>query len=56
MKKQMINSSVLFALGLLVAGAAMAAGADLGQTAKQATNWVAIAMFGGFVAVTLFIT
>ena len=56
MKKQILNSSVLFALGLLVAGAAMAAGADLGQTAKQATNWVAIAMFGGFVAVTLFIT
>jgi cation/acetate symporter len=43
-------------LGLLVAGAAMAAGADLGQTTKQATNWVAIAMFAGFVGITLFIT
>ena len=44
------------ALGMLVAGAALAAGADLGQTTKQATNWVAIGMFGGFVAITLFIT
>jgi cation/acetate symporter len=43
-------------LGMLVAGAALAAGADLGQTTKQATNWVAIGMFGAFVTVTLFIT
>jgi cation/acetate symporter len=43
-------------LGLLVAGAALAAGADLGQTVKQETNWVAIAMFAGFVGITLFIT
>jgi cation/acetate symporter len=43
-------------LGMLVAGAALAAGADLGQTTKQATNWVAIGMFAGFVGVTLFIT
>ena len=33
-----------------------AAGADLGQASKQATNWVAIGMFGTFVAITLFIT
>ena len=26
---------------LLAAGSALAAGADLGQTAKQATNWTA---------------
>jgi hypothetical protein len=26
----------------------IAAGADLGNTQKQATNWVAIAMFAGF--------
>jgi cation/acetate symporter len=32
-------------LGLLVAGVPLAAGADLGNTTKQATNWVAIAMF-----------
>jgi cation/acetate symporter len=38
------------------AGAAFAAGADLGQAEKQATNWTAIAMFGAFVIFTLFIT
>ena len=43
-------------LALLAAGAALAAGADLGNTVKQATNWTAIAMFGGFVGITLFIT
>jgi cation/acetate symporter len=41
---------------LAVAGAAVAAGADLGQAQKQATNWTAIAMFGIFVAGTLWIT
>ena len=41
---------------LAVAGGAIAAGADLGNTAKQATNWTAIAMFGIFVAGTLYIT
>ena len=30
------------------AGAALAAGADLGQAQKQATNWTAIGMFGIF--------
>jgi len=43
-------------VALLAAGAALAAGADLGNTVKQATNWTAIAMFGGFVGITLFIT
>ncbi len=43
-------------LALLAAGAAVAAGADVGQAAKQATNWTAIAMFGAFVAGTLWIT
>ena len=43
-------------VALLAAGAAMAAGADLGQAAKQATNWTAIGMFGAFVAGTLWIT
>ena len=42
--------------GLLAAGSVLAAGADLGQTAKQATNWTAIAMFAIFVAGTLWIT
>ncbi len=41
---------------LAVAGAALAAGADLGQAQKQATNWTAIVMFGIFVAGTLWIT
>ena len=37
-------------------GAAVAAGADMGQIAKQATNWTAISMFAVFVAGTLWIT
>jgi cation/acetate symporter len=41
---------------LVVAGGAIAAGADLGNTAKQATNWTAIVMFGIFVFATLWIT
>ena len=46
-----------FALGsLLAAGAAMAAGGDVGETAKQSTNWTAIIMFGIFVLATLWIT
>jgi cation/acetate symporter len=39
-----------------ISGAALAAGADLGQAQKQATNWTAIGMFGTFVLFTLFIT
>ena len=42
--------------GLLGAGVALAAGADMGQTAKQETNWTAITMFALFVAGTLYIT
>ena len=45
--------AVLF---MLLSGAALAAGGDLGQVEKQPTNWVAISMFGGFVVATLFIT
>jgi cation/acetate symporter len=41
---------------LAAAGAAFAAGADLGQAEKQATNWTAISMFAVFVVGTLFIT
>ena len=41
---------------LVVAGGAFAAGADLGNTQQQATNWTAITMFGIFVAGTLWIT
>jgi cation/acetate symporter len=43
-------------LTLLAAGAACAAGGDLGQVDKQPTNWVAISMFATFVVGTLFIT
>ena len=39
-----------------VSAAVWAAGADLGQSEKQATNWTAIGMFGTFVLFTLFIT
>ncbi len=56
----MMNTStrniLVLASALLAAGGAWAAGADLGNTTKQATNWVAIAMFGIFVAATLWIT
>jgi len=44
------------AVAALGADTAFAAGGDLGQVAKQATNWTAIAMFGAFVVLTLFIT
>ncbi len=56
MTKKITGYSLLLLAGMFVAGAALAAGADLGQTTKQATNWVAIAMFAGFVAITLGIT
>ena len=50
-------STLLTALLAFVAcGAAMAAGGDLGETAKQSTNWTAIGMFATFVAGTLWIT
>ncbi|HMV53727.1 MAG TPA: cation acetate symporter [Rhodocyclaceae bacterium] len=51
-----MRSALALVLGMLAAGAVLAAGADLGQTAKQETNWVAIGMFGIFVAGTLWIT
>ena len=47
---------LLGASALLAAGLVMAAGADLGQAQKQATNWTAIAMFAIFVGATLWIT
>ncbi|MFN7692509.1 MAG: cation acetate symporter [Burkholderiales bacterium] len=51
------GQKLLLALtGSLLATAAFAAGADLGQTAKQSTNWTAISMFAVFVAGTLWIT
>jgi cation/acetate symporter len=50
--KRIFAALALFA----AAGAAYAAGADLGQAEKQATNWTAISMFGAFVVFTMFIT
>jgi len=47
---------ILGLLAVLASGAALAAGADLGQAEKQATNWTAIIMFGIFVAGTMMIT
>ena len=49
------SALALTALLTLSAGA-YAAGADMGQAVKQATNWTAIGMFAFFVIVTLFIT
>ncbi|MBK6975315.1 MAG: cation acetate symporter [Sterolibacteriaceae bacterium] len=51
------NRQIFFGLvAMLAAAAVIAAGTDLGQTTKQETNWTAIAIFIGFVAVTLLIT
>ncbi|MBI5899064.1 MAG: cation acetate symporter [Rhodocyclales bacterium] len=55
MSKQL--KQILVAAGLLAAaGTALAAGADLGQAQKQATNWTAIVMFAIFVGITMWIT
>ena len=45
-----LHSTLAALLLALLAGSALAAGADLGQVEKQPTNWVAISMFGGFVS------
>jgi cation/acetate symporter len=54
------NDNIRRLLSLLalfsVSAIAWAAGADLGQAQKQATNWTAIGMFAAFVVGTLFIT
>ncbi|MDT3679778.1 MAG: cation acetate symporter [Burkholderiaceae bacterium] len=51
------SARLAVAVALLAAcTAAAAAGGDLGQAEKQATNWTAIGMFGVFVLFTLFIT
>ncbi len=54
MKK--FSTFLMAMLAFAACGSALAAGADLGQTTKQATNWTAIAMFAGFVIATLGIT
>lgn len=55
MKTRLHTQALLWAL-LLTCTGAIAAGADLGQAEKQATNWTAISMFAAFVAGTMFIT
>jgi len=52
------NSRRILTLAVLfgVSAAVYAAGADLGQAQKQATNWTAISMFAIFVVFTLFVT
>ena len=52
---RMTRTLGVLALMLMSAGA-FAAGGDLGQLQKQATNWTAIIMFGAFVVMTLGIT
>ncbi|GCL61688.1 acetate permease [Rubrivivax pictus] len=51
-----LTGKLVILAAMLAASAAWAAGADVGQAARQATNWTAIAMFGAFVAGTLWIT
>ena len=46
----------LIILFSLLSGLAFAAGGDVGETAKQTTNWTAIVLFVAFVAATLGIT
>lgn len=51
-----LKAALVGAVAFALAATAQAAGADLGQAQKQATNWTAIGMFGIFVVATLFIT
>ncbi|MBS0291662.1 MAG: cation acetate symporter [Proteobacteria bacterium] len=55
-RMQTLASTALALAALAAAGVAQAAGGDLGQAAKQETNWTAIIMFAIFVAGTLWIT
>ncbi len=56
MKSHAQRILLLPALALALSGSVMAAGGDVGEAAKQSTNWTAIAMFSGFVLATLWIT
>jgi cation/acetate symporter len=55
-KSRRVGWPLLASVLLVVPVLAAAAGADLGQAQKQATNWTAISMFGLFVLGTLWIT
>lgn len=54
--KQHTQRALAAVLALTAAGSALAAGGDIGNVAKQSTNWTAIIMFVAFVAGTLWIT
>ncbi|CAM5788010.1 cation acetate symporter [Castellaniella caeni] len=55
MKHTTVRASAALAL-LAACTSALAAGGDLGELQRQPTNWTAIAMFGLFVLMTLWIT
>src|SRR5690606_26170263 len=52
----LLASRAAAAVLALAAGLAHAAGGDVGQVARQPTNWIAIGMFTAFVVATLYIT
>jgi cation/acetate symporter len=54
--RNLLNTCVVAGMLAAIGSAAYAAGADLGQAQKQATNWTAISMFAAFVVFTMFIT
>ncbi|WP_323017661.1 cation acetate symporter [Castellaniella sp.] len=56
MKQMTVRTVGALALMAALAGAAHAAGGDLGELQQQPTNWTAIIMFGLFVLMTLWIT
>jgi len=53
---QPARKALMLAALIGFAATVWAAGPDVGQAQKQATNWTAIGMFGAFVVMTLFIT
>ncbi|NLD69291.1 MAG: cation acetate symporter [Limnobacter sp.] len=54
--RELTRKAVALAALFGVSAAVLAAGGDLGQAEKQATNWTAIGMFALFVLATLYIT
>ena len=54
--KSSMQRTLTGALALMATGSALAAGGDIGNVAKQSTNWTAIIMFTVFVLATLWIT
>jgi len=51
-----VNPRLLLILAAIAIPAIVYAADSVGQTEQQATNWVAIGMFGGFILLTLWIT